>query len=67
MMLKEHIDKPLCEMMAKKEGQGKTYKGVSADCRMSKFSESNMVKLLENVPITKKPVKKPKLNKFVNV
>ena len=65
-MLKEHMNKPLNEIEEKKETQEKIFRGGSVECRKSRIAESNMVKLLENVPITKKPVKKPKLSNFVN-
>ncbi len=65
MMLKGHI-KPINENEGKKESQEKIYRAGSVECRKSKIAESNMVKILENVPIPKKHVKKPKLNNFVN-
>jgi hypothetical protein len=66
-MLKDHIMKPFGEI-AEDNGMGvghRIRRGASVECRKSKMVEYNMVKLLENVPIAKKNVKKPKLNKFV--
>ena len=62
--LKDHILKPIGETREEHE-ERKIYRGASVECRKSKMVENNIVKLLENVPVQKKNIKKPKLNKFV--
>ena len=64
-MLKDHIIKPLAEIQEENEGGGKMYRGGSVECKNSKMGDEHFIKLLENAPITKKKVKKPKLNNFV--
>ena len=65
-MLQDHIIKPLSEIQEENEGGGKIYRGGSVECRKSKIVENNIVQLFENAPVTKKNVKKPKLNNFDN-
>ena len=65
-MLQEHIMKPLNEIQEENEGGGKIYRGGSVECRQSKVYDNNIISILENAPVTKKNVKKPKLNNFVN-
>ena len=62
--LKDHIIKPMGEIK-EEHGEKKIYRGASVECRKSKIVEDNIVKLLENAPVSKKSVKKPKINKFV--
>ena len=64
-MLKEHIIQPLSEIQEENDTGGKMYRGGSVECRKSKIIENNIVKIYENAPVTKKNVKKPKLNNFV--
>ena len=61
--LQEHIIKPLNEMEGKKNEREKIYRGGSVECRNS-IVDNKIVKLLENAPVTKKHIKKPKFNKF---
>ena len=63
-MLQDHIIKPINEMQEENEGTGKIYRGGSVECRKSKMADDNLVKLLENIPVNKKQVKKPKINNF---
>ena len=63
-MLQDHIIKPINEIQEENEGTGKVYRGGSVECRKSKMAEDNLVKLLENIPVNKKQVKKPKINNF---
>ena len=65
-ILQEHIIKPLSEIQEENEGGGKIYRGGSVECRKSKIVDSNIVQIFENAPVTKKNVKKPKLNNFEN-
>ena len=65
-MLQEHIMKPLNEIQEENEGGGKIYRGGSVECRQSKVYDNNIISILENAPVTKKNVKKPKLNNFDN-
>ena len=64
-MLKDHIIKPLAEIQEENEGGGKMYRGGSVECKNSKMGDEHFIQLLQNAPITKKKVKKPKLNNFV--
>ena len=50
-----------------KETGKKIYRGASVECsRKSKLGDDNFVLLFQNAPVTKKKVKKPKLNNFVD-
>jgi len=65
-MLQDHIIKPLAEIQEEKETGKKVYRGASVECsRKSKIGDDNFVLLFQNAPVTKKKVKKPKLNNFV--
>lgn len=55
-ILQEHIIKPLAEIQ--EENEGKQIRGGSVECRSIK--PEGMVELLENVPVQKKNIKKPK-------
>ena len=55
-ILQEHIIKPLAEIQ--EENEGKQIRGGSVECRSIK--PEGMVELLENAPVQKKNVKKPK-------
>ena len=66
-MLKGRIIKPLAEIQEEKETGKKIYRGASVECsRKSKLGDDNFVLLFQNAPVTKKKVKKPKLNNFVD-
>ena len=65
-MLQDHIIKPLAEIQEEHESGKKMYRGASVECpRKSKIGDDNFVLLFQNAPVTKKKVKKPKLNNFV--
>ena len=66
-MLQDHIMKPLAEIQEEQEtGKKKVYRGASVECsRKSRIGDDNFVLLFQNAPVTKKKVKKPKLNNFV--
>ena len=64
-MLQDHIIKPLAEIQEEKEAGKKIYRGASVECsRKSKIGD-DFVLLFQNAPVTKKKVKKPKLNNFL--
>ena len=66
-MLQDRIMKPLYDIQEEKETGKKIYRGASVECtRKSKIGDDNFVLLFQNAPVTKKKVKKPKLNNFVD-
>ena len=65
-ILQEHIMKPLNEIQEENEREGKIYRDRSVECRQAKIDDNNLIDILENAPVIKKNVKKPKLNNFVN-
>ena len=66
-MLQDRIIKPLADIREENETGKKIYRGASVECsRKSKIGDDNFVLLFQNAPVTKKKVKKPKLNNFVD-
>ena len=59
-ILQEHIIKPLAEIQ--EENEGKQIRGGSVECRSIK--PEGMAELLENAPVQKKNIKKPKNANF---
>ena len=66
LMLQDHIMKPLVEIKEEQEKGGKFFRYGSVECNNSKLGNDHFVEILQNAPISKKKVKKPKLkNNFV--